>query len=86
MLIAQVLPGIDDSMHIGLHEICYYVYVFVPRRRRWPLYVYEPNHILVIKELQKFNLSYDPFCINQILKCFRYFLYGNLLLERAIQG
>jgi len=86
MLIAQVLPGIDDSMHIGLHEICYYVYIFVSRRRRWPLYVYKPNHILVIKELQKFNLSYDSFGINQILKRFRYFLYGNLLLEGAIEG
>lgn len=53
MIIREVLPRIDYSMHIGLHQVRNDVDVLVPGLRRRFLHVDEANNVLVVEELYR---------------------------------
>lgn len=53
VIICKVLPRIDDTMHVSLHQVSHNVDVFVALLCRRPLHIYQANYILVIKEFYK---------------------------------
>jgi virulence-associated protein VapD len=50
VVVGQILARVDDSMHVGLHQVCDDVNVFVASGCRWFLNINESNDVLVIKE------------------------------------
>ena len=52
MIIGQVLPRIDDSVHIGLHQVSDDINVFIACRGWRLLHINQSNNVFVIKELQ----------------------------------
>ena len=50
VIVGQLLPRVDYSVHIGLHKVCDDVNVFISCLTRWFLYIYESNNVLMIKE------------------------------------
>ena len=50
MIVGQVLPRVNDSVHIRLHEISDDVDIFVANLRWWFLHVHQTDDIFVIKE------------------------------------
>ena len=84
MLVGQVLSRIYHSMHVCLHQICYYVYIFITSWRWWLLNIDKSNDIFMVEELEQFYLSHNSFCIYQIFECFWYFLNSNFLLQWMI--
>ena len=86
MVVCEVLPRVYNSVHVSLHQICHYVYVFIPGRSRWLLDVNQGNNILMIEKLQKFDLSYDSLRVNKIFEGLGDLLDGNFGLRLVIVG
>lgn len=51
MVFTEVLPGIDDSMQICFHEICYDVNVGISRSRLRFKNVYQAYDVLMLEKL-----------------------------------
>lgn len=51
VVVGQVLSRVDDSVHIGLHQVSDDVDVLIPSRSWGLLHVNQFNDVLVIKEL-----------------------------------
>ena len=51
VVIRQVLPGVDDSVHVSLHEVCDNVNIFETFGGRRLLDVDEPDNVFMVKEL-----------------------------------
>ena len=50
VVVSQILPRVNHSVHISLHEVCDDVDVFVVGLGGWLLDVDQSNNILMIKE------------------------------------
>ena len=50
MIVCQFLTGVDNSMHICLHEVGDDVDVLVTRWCRWLLHINQSNDIFMIEE------------------------------------
>ena len=55
MIIRQILSRVNDSMHIGLHQIRNDIDIFISCWCWGFLNVNEPNNVLVVEELYKAN-------------------------------
>ena len=51
VVISKVLSGVYNSMHIRFHQVCDDVNIFETFGGGRLLHVYEPNNVLMIKEL-----------------------------------
>ena len=52
VVVGQVLPGVDDSVHVSLHQISDDIDVFVASLGGWPGYFEKVNDVFVVEELQ----------------------------------
>ena len=86
MVVGQVLPGVDDSVHVSLHQICDDVDVFVASLGGWPGYFEKVNDVLVVEELQKLDLSDDTLGVDQVLECLGDLLNGDFDLALVVVG
>ena len=50
MIIRQILPRVDNSMHICFHQVSDDVDIFITGGSWWFLNVNQTNNVLVIKE------------------------------------
>lgn len=50
VIVGEVLSGIDNSMHIGFHEVSNNIDIFIPCHGWWLLHVDKSNNVLMIKE------------------------------------
>jgi hypothetical protein len=50
MIISQILSGVDDSVHIGLHQVCNNVDVLIAGGSWRLLNVDKPNNVFVVEE------------------------------------
>ena len=50
MIVGQILSGVNNSVHIGLHQISDDVNIFVSCGCWWFLNVHEPDDVFVVKE------------------------------------
>ncbi len=79
VLIAQLLPRIDDPVHVGLHQICNNVNVLkAPSTLVRFLDIQERYYVLMVEETKKFDFPHYSFGIDEIFKSIMYFLDGNL--------
>ncbi len=51
VVIGQVLAGVDDSVHVSLHQISDDVYIFISRGGGGLLHVHQADDVLVVEEL-----------------------------------
>ena len=51
MVVRQVLPRVNDSMHISLHKIGDDIDILKADLRRRLLHINQPNNVFMIKEL-----------------------------------
>lgn len=68
VLVREGLAGCDDSIHVGLHEICHNVHVLKVCRIRGNGHdVYDVDDIFVSVEMaKKFNLPHDALSVHQV--------------------
>ena len=78
VIVCQVLPRVDNSMHISLHQLRDNVDVFIARGCRWFGNIQDFDDVLMIEELEQADLSDDTLGINQILESFGNFLDSHL--------
>ena len=71
-------------MHVSFHQISDDVDVFIACLSWWPCNLKEIDNIFVVEELQKFDLSYDTFGINQVFKCLWNLLDGDFYFAFVI--
>jgi hypothetical protein len=64
MVVRQVLPRVNDSMHVSLHKIGDDIDILKADLRRRLLHINQPNNVFMIKELQQFDFSDDSLGIN----------------------
>ena len=50
MVVCQVLSGVDNSVHVCLHQVGYNVDIFVSLHRWWFLHIDKSDDVLVIEE------------------------------------
>ena len=86
MVVGQILPRVDDSMHISLHQLSYNVDILVVNRSRRLCHVKDFDNVLVIEEFEKADLTHDSLSVDQILKSLRYLLDGDLAVVHVIIG
>ena len=80
VVIGQVLSGVNDTVHIGLHQLSNNVDVLIPSGRRWPGDIQNFDYIFVLKEFQKADFSNNTLGIDEILESLWHLLDGNLLV------
>jgi len=68
MVVSQVLSGVNDAVHIRLHQFRNDVDILEPSGCRGLGNVKDLDNILVVKELEKADLSDNTFRIDQVLK------------------
>lgn len=64
VVISKILARVDDSMHVRLHQICNDVDIFVAGLGGRLCHIDQSDDVLMLKEFQKFDLSYDSLCVN----------------------
>ena len=84
MVVGQVLSGVDDSVHVGLHQISDNIDVLVASLSRRSGHLEEVNDVLVVEELQKLNFSDDTLRIDQVFESLGDFLDGNFDLALVV--
>ena len=55
MIVGEVLPRIDHSVHVCLHQICNNVDILVAGLGGGPLHVHQSNNVFVIEEFYKYK-------------------------------
>ena len=73
-------------MHISFHQVGNDVDIFVSSRSGRFLNINHRDHVFMVEELQKLDLSYDSFCIDEILESLRDLLDGDFVLRLVIVG
>ena len=84
MVIRQILPRVDNSMHVSLHQFCNYVNVLKTRPRRRFRHVQNLNDVLMVKEFQQFNLSDDALSVDEIFESLWHFFDGDFDLSLVV--
>ena len=64
MVVGQILPRVNDSVHISFHQVRNDVDILVAGHGGWLLNVDESNDILVVEEFQQTDLSHDSLGVN----------------------
>jgi hypothetical protein len=52
VVIRQILSGVDNSVHVSLHQLCDYVNIFEASAGRWLCYIHKLNYIFMVEELE----------------------------------
>ena len=84
MVVSQVLSGVNNAVHVSLHELCDDIDIFISSGVGRLSDIQNLDDILVIKELQQSNLSDNTLGIDKIFESFRNFLDGNFLVRLVI--
>ena len=77
MVISQVLPRIDNSVHVCFHQVRDDVNVLIACLAGRLGDINKGNDVLMLEEFQKFDFTHNSLCINQILEGLWYFLDSN---------
>ena len=56
MVVSEILSGVDNSVHICLHQVCDDVDILKPCSSRWSLNIKQSNDIFMVKELYKYQI------------------------------
>ena len=80
MVVCQVLSRVNDSVHVSLHQLSDNVDILVARYRGWFAHFKYFDDVLVVEEFEKADLSYDTFCIDQVLEGLGHLLDSNFLV------
>ena len=86
MVVGQVLSGVDDSVHVSLHQISDDIDVFVASLGGWPGYFEKVDDVLVVEEFQKLDLSDDTLGVDQVFESLGDLLDGDLDLAFVVIG
>ena len=78
VLVTQLLPRVDNSVHICLHQLSNDVDVVEAGRRRWLEHVNHVDDVVLVEELEEFDFSHDALSIDEVFKGFAHFLNSNL--------
>lgn len=86
VIVRQVLPRVNDTVHVRLHQLSDDVDVFVTGGGRWLSNVDDLDDVLMVKEFEQLDLAHDSLGINQILEGFGHFLDGDFAVSYVIVG
>eukprot|EP00355_Strombidium_rassoulzadegani_P007892 CAMPEP_0168620054 /NCGR_PEP_ID=MMETSP0449_2-20121227/6929_1 /TAXON_ID=1082188 /ORGANISM="Strombidium rassoulzadegani, Strain ras09" /LENGTH=106 /DNA_ID=CAMNT_0008661027 /DNA_START=610 /DNA_END=930 /DNA_ORIENTATION=- len=84
VVVGQVLPRVDHSVHVGFHQVSDDVNVLVASLCRRLLNVYQSDDVLMVEELEELDLSYDSLGVDEVFKGFGDFFNGYLRLDAVV--
>jgi hypothetical protein len=84
MVVGQVLPGVDHSVHVCFHQISNDIDVLVASLGRRAGHINQRDDVLMVKEFQKLDLTHNSLCIDKILKGLGHLFDGDLALGGVI--
>ena len=86
VVISQVLPRVDHSVHVSLHQVSDDVDVLVASLSRGPSNVDQGNDVIVVKEFQKLDLTHNSLRVNKVFESLGNLLDGDLALGGVVVG
>lgn len=85
MVVGQILPRVNDSVHISFHQVRNDVDILVAGHGGWLLNVDESNDILVVEEFEQFDLTDNTFGVDQVFEGLGHLLDSDLGLDGVVE-